>query len=431
MDEALLQCVWQMRLYSPGPLTTIDGTAVEVLHPGLKNIASGPDFANARVKIGNTLWAGDVEIHLKASDWHRHGHQNDRAYDKIILHVVANSDTSIARHDGSAIPQIVITPDARLISKYHDLINRADIDVACQDSLRTLPPIVVSDWINALAMQRIQAKALRVNDLLAASNGDWEEAAYVTLARALGFGTNADPMERLAKSLPLKIIRKHSDTLLSIEALLFGQAGLLNEDKIRAHHPYFDTLATEYAFLAKKFSLRPSSLPLKTGGMRPTSSPHRRIALLASIIYNNTSLCSSLANITDIDAARNLFATPLTGWWKDNYTFNHSDKQRAAGEVSESTLQLLIINSVVPFTTAYGMNHGDSQALAAAVDTLENLPAERNRIVSAFTYCGIRCPDALTSQALIHLRREYCEKRKCLDCRFGFRHLSSLKHSAL
>ena len=422
MDERFLQSVWQLRQWTADKMSTADGVAVEILHPGIRNRASGPDFSDARIKIGDILWAGDIELHVRASDWHRHNHDTDSAYDHVILHVVAVDDTPIARPDGNIIPQIVLTPKPGLLDRYHDLIARADIDVACQDTLRTLPSIIVTDWINALALDRLKDKASRIDEVIRATQGDWEEAAYRTLARALGFGTNADPMERLAKSLPLKIIRKHADSTLSVEALLFGQAGFLEGN---TECPYHEALKTEYAFLAKKFGLTANAFARKTSGIRPANFPHRRLALLATIIANNPSICGKLLSINNIDSARDFFAEPLSGWWSENYTFRPGEHPRQAkGDLTEASLQLLIINSVVPFALAYGLHHGDEHAVTKAIETLEQLPAERNRIVSAFTYCGIRCTDALTSQALIHLRRKYCEQRKCLDCRFGFRALT-------
>lgn len=402
---------------------TVDRRRVTVIDPGQLNANSGPDFFNAKIKIGDEMWAGDVEIHVKASDWHRHGHQDDPAYRSVILHVVGKDDTAITLNDGRVIPQMRMpcAPDFR--HTYDSLVTKAGCGLPCADEIKSLDAIYLHSWLDSLAYERLYAKTDRISGHLSRMAGDWESVCYITLARALGFGVNGDPFEHLAMSLPLQFIGKHSDSQLSIEALLFGQAGFL--DKAADDDPYITLLKNEYAFLSHKFSLKRTASPgWKMSRMRPTNFPHRRIAFLASLLFGGFKLMSRIIDATSVDKVRALFNIELAGYWARHYSFNSLLDEPKATALGRNSVDILVINVVVPLLYAYAMNVDSRERADHAINMLHELKAESNSIVAMFASSGIECTDAFTSQALIQLRRQYCETRKCLYCRIGHRMLS-------
>ena len=245
--ERLMQYVWQHRLLETTDMVTVDGRKVTVIDPGRLNTDAGPDFFNAKIKLGEAMWAGDIEIHVRASDWHRHRHDGDRAYDSVVLHVVDRDDTAVRRHNGEIIPQMVMKCEPEFHIRYHELVDRADIDLPCAEEIKTLDSLRLTDWLTSLAYERIYSKAAHIEELLARYTGDWEQTCYVILARALGFSTNSEPMERLAMSLPLHFLRKHSDSQLTMEALFFGQGGFL--DNAPKTDPYVEELIRELSLI--------------------------------------------------------------------------------------------------------------------------------------------------------------------------------------
>lgn len=418
-----MQYVWQHRLLEQTGLVTVDGRKVTVIDPGRLNTDAGPDFFNAKVKIGDNLWVGDVEVHVRASDWKRHHHDEDPAYNSVVLHVVDRDDTQVCRHNGEVIPQMRLCCSPDFHARYHELVDRADIDLPCANELPGLSAVHLSDWLTSLAYERVYSKADHIGELLAGYSGDWEQVCYVILARALGFGTNSEPMERLAMSLPLHFLRKHSDSQLAIEALLFGQGGFL--DKAPKCDPYVDQLVREHRFFAHKFSLKPlQPLGWKLARMRPHNFPHRRIALLATLVSGDSRLVNRIVRSRSIDELRGIFGVTLTGYWTSHFTFGPGS-ERSYESLSRSSVDILIINVAVPLMVAYGNRHGDEELVTRAFELLQELPAESNSIVSLFERAGISCKDAFSSQAVIHLRRNYCETRKCLYCRVGHRLLAA------
>ena len=421
--ERLMQYVWQHRLWNPAGMSTVDGRAVRIIDPGLLNTGAGPDFFNAKVSIGGEMWVGNVEIHYRASDWRRHGHDNDPAYDSVILHVVDRDDMPVRRHDGQIIPQMRM-PCAPEFSRHcSDLMGASAAGLPCASEIAAMPGVYLTDWVTTLGYERLYRKSDHLADLARRLKGDWEEIAYITLARAMGFGVNNDTFERLAMSLPLKFLRKHGDSPLSVEALLFGQAGLL--DGAPEKDPYVDRLVNEYRFLSHKFGLRPLSPGAwKLGRMRPWNFPHRRVATLAEIVARCGRIMSSLLAIDSEEKASEFFNFGLSGYWGRHYRFG-APSPHIEKAVSASSARLLMINAVVPLLHAYATSRGDDCLRDKAVEMLQQLKPESNTIVTMFTAAGIPCRDAFTSQALIQLRREYCERRKCLYCRIGHRMLSA------
>ncbi len=418
-----MQYVWQHRLWPGATMTTVGGERVDIIDPGLLNTGSGPDFFNAKIRIGNRMWAGNVEIHVRASDWTRHGHSADRAYDSVILHVVGADDARVTRPDGAEIPQVVMACNPALNRHYHELTDHTGDAPACAAYLPQFPAMHVCDWLTSLAMARLYRKSDHAAELSARFEGDWTAAVYVLLARGLGFGTNAEPFERLALSTPLRTLLRHADSPVAVEAMLFGQAGFLDTEAADA---YQARLKEEYSFMKAKFGLRqPHSLGWKTGRIRPQNMPYRRIALLAAMVAGGFRAGYGALDVTDIASARRLLATAPSDYWRTRYTFGPAAEGRVPSVLSDASVAALVINVIVPVLSAYGNRYGRPELHERAVDMLYALPPENNSVIRAFTGCGIACSDAFTGQALIELRRSYCDQRKCLYCRFGHRILSN------
>ncbi len=417
MMESLMQYVWQHRLLLQTDLATVSGERVSIVDPGTLNRDAGPDFFNAKINIGGRMWAGDVEIHVRASDWHRHGHDGNPAYDSVVLHVVDRDDCKVTRGNGEVVPQMVMKCVPDFHRSYSELVDRSDIDLPCAPQLSTFSRLHIADWLTSLAMERLYAKADHILSLLDTYTGDWEQAAYVMLARSLGFGKNSDAMERLARSVPLNFLRKHADSHTAIEAIFFGQAGFL--ESTAGADPYVGQLRREYGFLARKFSLRPpESLGWKMGRMRPQNFPYRRVATLASMVAGDFRIVARLVKMHTVEEAVEYFRKPLEGYWASHLTFG-VPSSRPCETMSRSSATILVINAVAPLLVAYGDRHGDESLVTRAVDWLQQLPAESNSLVAMFDRAGIPARDAFTSQALIQLRRAYCEPHRCLYCRFG------------
>lgn len=419
-----MQYVWQFRLWPAKDMVTVDGKRVDVIDPGLLNRDSGPDFFNAKVCIDGQLWSGNVEIHVRASDWHRHSHDSDPAYDTVILHVVEKDDARISRKNGQEIPQMVMACAPDFSIKYNALVNDPIRQLACSNELSSIPQINICDWITALGFQRLQNKADRVLAYLKRYNGGWLDAIYVTLARSMGFGTNSEPFELLAHSTPIRYILRHSDAGELIEAILFGQAGLLGSAE--GENEYHDFLSQQYRFLSAKYGLRPSTnIVWKTSRMRPQNTPHRRIASLAHMLRDSFPMSHSILNISDIEDAYRLFDFNLDGYWARHFNFSQQPSASSVKAFSRATSAILIINCIAPVLYAYGESIGDSSLQQKAIEILHHISPEQNSIVRIFEQAGVKASNAFDGQALIHLRKEYCIPRKCLYCRWGHRILSA------
>ncbi len=419
-----MQFVWQHRLGVDTNTLTADGRRVRIIDQGRLNTDAGPDFFNASVQIGDETWAGNVEIHVRASDWYRHHHDTDPAYDSVILHVVQHDDAPVYRKNGTVIPQMVMhcSPDAA--KRCNMLLNHAPTTLPCVNTIKSLPHIYHTDWLTALAMERLYKKSTRILDIVAQTGGHWEGAAYVTLARGLGFGLNSEPFETLAKNLPLKFLNRHHDELQTVEALLFGQAKLI-PDPSDGENTYATRLRMEFDFMARKFGLSPVPLSWKMARTRPQNFPHRRLALLAQMIHQGFYLVGKLDDARTIDDMRGLFNVELTGFWTNNYTFAGKGGGCTPRALSRASIDTLIINVAIPLLHARATSRGDLDGMSRCAELLEQLGSEENSIVRLFAEAGVESTDAFTSQALIELRREYCEKKKCIYCRFGHRMLSA------
>lgn len=420
--EKLMQYVWKHRLWRSEDMVTNTGKKVRVVDPGLLNTDAGPDFFNAKIEIDGHMWVGNVEMHYRATDWKRHHHDSDKAYDSVILHVVAKDDAPVRRTNGELIPQLVLEVSPQFNADYASLVG-ATIEVPCAEKIKQVPHLTIVEWVEGLAFERLHGKVERIHQLLDSFNGSWEDVCYVTLARNFGFGINNDAFERLARRTPLRLLGKHSDSVLQIEALLFGQAGMLDAQK-PGMDSYYNQLCTEYAFLSNKFQLTPMEKESwKLFRIRPQNFPYRRIAMLAQYIEGGFRMMNRILEAEGEKEMRALFEVELSGYWTKHYTFGKPN-ERATATLRRSSIDIILINTVAPLLYAYGELTGNYEMTDKAIKLLEDLRAESNSIVSHFVAYGIDCPDALTSQALVQLKREYCDARKCIYCKIGHHLLS-------
>lgn len=420
--EKLMQYVWKHRLWRSEDMVTNTGKKVRVVDPGLLNTDAGPDFFNAKIEIDGHMWVGNVEMHYRATDWKRHHHDSDKAYDSVILHVVAKDDAPVRRTNGELIPQLVLEVSPQFNADYASLVG-ATIEVPCATKIKQVPHLTIVEWVEGLAFERLHGKVERIHQLLDSFNGSWEDVCYVTLARNFGFGINNDAFERLARRTPLRLLGKHSDSVLQIEALLFGQAGMLDAQK-PGMDSYYNQLCTEYAFLSNKFQLTPMEKESwKLFRIRPQNFPYRRIAMLAQFIEGGFRMMNRILDAEGEKEMLALFEVELSGYWTKHYTFGKPN-ERATATLSRNSIDIILINTVAPLLYAYGELTGNYEMTDKAIKLLEDLRAESNSIVAHFVAYGIDCPDALTSQALVQLKREYCDARKCIYCKIGHHLLS-------
>lgn len=420
--ERLLQYVWKYKLFPLAPLMTTDGMPVEVIDAGRINSDAGPDFFNAKLKIGGTMWAGQVEVHERSSDWYRHGHQHDRAYDTVVLHVVGKADTVVTATNGRVIPQLELACPEGMMERYNDL-RKAEVRPPCFSVIATLPRFVVHSWLTALMVERCERKAGDITARLELLDHRWEDAFFATLARSFGTSVNSDTFEAWAMNIPYRAVDKHRDSLFQVEAIFFGQSGLLSEENAEADD-YYRRLQAEHRYLSRKFSM-PAPLTAerwKLARMRPGNFPHIRIAQLAMLYHTRQSLVSRILDARALPEVRELLSTEASSYWETHYTFGHTSPKRPK-RVGDNALNLIVINTVVPFLFAYGKHKRSDDLCERASLLLESLKPEDNYIVRQWAQAGIAPAHAADSQALIQLQKEYCDKRYCLRCRIGYEYL--------
>lgn len=411
MKEDFLYYLWENRLFT-GTLTTSQGELVEVVNPGYRNNDSGPDFLEARVKVGGQLWAGHVEIHVKTSDWRRHGHQDDKAYRNVVLHVVYCHDEMV-----NDIPVMELKShfDVALYHQYHELVN-AQRWIACERQLHEVLPFTKNTWLERMAVERLQEKAQKVDRLLTANKFDWEETLYRLLLRSFGMKVNNDAFETLASLLPFKTLLKHADQLTQLEAMLLGCAGFLT---IESEEDYPLLLKREFEVMRTKFNLL--SMPVerwKFMRMRPVNFPTVRLAQLAQMIHRQGPLFSKIKEAATTGEAKALFEVQASAYWDTHYRFSVMGPTHPK-RLGDSTADVLMINAVVPLLFCYGRFHKDERYCEKALRFLEYTDAEDNAIVRHYADRGMPPGNAMQSQALLHLNRYYCKRKRCLECSIG------------
>lgn len=419
MNEAFLYYLWKFRLYNSDNLQTQSGETIEVIHPGQQNTDAGPDFFNAKVKIGETLWAGNVEIHVKADDWQKHGHATNRAFDNTILHVVHDGVHEIKRKDNSIIPVLQLKNqfDAKRWNQYEQFIF-SKTWIPCANQIHTVDALTIQQTIDRMLTERMERKVKQIEVLLQQNKGSWEESFYQQLARNFGFKTNADPFELLARSLPLNILAKHKNNLFQVESLVFGQSGLLNKE---LKDDYAQKLFIEYNYLKEKFKLKPVEGHLwKFARMRPPGFPTIRLAQFAQLISQSSHLFSKILETTYYKDLKIYFDVTTSDYWKTHFVF---DKETNPVEktLGSSSIENILINTLAPFLFYYGQQKNEKHQTEKALEWLEQCAPENNLIIKNWKELNIKANSAYQSQALLQLKNEYCDAKKCLTCSIGLK----------
>ena len=411
MREEFLYYIWENRL-TDKDLKTTEGESIDIVATGYRNTDSGPDFLEAKIQIGNKLWAGHVEIHVKSSDWNRHGHQSDKAYKNVILHVVYENDLQV-----NDIPTLELKGhfDGSLFAQYQKLI-ASKTWIPCEKSISQVPVFTRLSWLDRMAVERLESKSGNVTKILEANQFDWEDALYKLLMRYFGLKVNNEAFEYLANILPFKTLLKHSDNLLQVEAMLMGCAGFL-EDDFTEEYPLL--LKREFSVMKAKFNLL--TMPAerwKFMRMRPSNFPTIRLAQMAQLVHKNGCLFSKIKAAKDTAEVKALFDVAASEYWETHWRFGFSTESKPK-HLGETTADVLIINAVAPLLFCYGKLHKDESVCETALQFLEETEAEDNAIIRHYAQYGITAENAMQTQALLHLYSYFCKRKRCLECRIG------------
>jgi len=411
-NEHFLQYVWKLQQFKRQDSNPdID---LEIIHPGFQNKHSGPDFFNAKVKINDTIWAGNVEIHSHSSEWYKHGHHKDSAYNNTILHVVEKHDKTIYNSSGREIPTIEISANKHLTENFTKL-QESPSEIACYSDIKTISPFEIRLCVEKMRIERLESRTELITDILNRSKNNWQTTFYILIARSFGMGINSEPFQLLAENLPLNLFAKHKDSLFQIETLLFGQAGMLTD----ATDEYHQLMCKEYRFLKKKYSLtaiEPSSW--KFAKTHPSNFPTLRIAQFAYLLHKSQSLFSKIIELEKLDEIRSLFSVSMSEYWHTHHRFGSVSKRKHK-KAGKTTIDKILINAVIPIMFVYGRKKNEEEFQTRAIKLLEQIEVEHNFIINSWEAIGFNAENAADSQGLIHLYKNYCQPRLCLNCCIG------------
>lgn len=412
MNEHLLQFIWQHLYFNRDQLSTIQQESVQIISQGLVNTNQGPDFLHAKLLINNVTWVGTIELHLKTSDWHKHGHTNDEHYNNVILHVVYEHDENAA----TAIPVLELKNriSSSLLQHYGQLMEQNSF-VACENQLQQVNSIVWDSWKERMVAERLQQKNEHIQNILQQTNRHWEEAFWQLLARNFGSPLNAEAFEAIAQSLPVTLLAKHKNQIHQIEALLLGQAGLLTGE-FAEDYPIM--LQKEYKFLQQKHQLKVVSYPIHFLRMRPSNFPTIRLAQLAMLIHLSNHLFSKVMEAKNLDDIRQMFTVTANDYWHYHYMLNEQSAFRKK-QLGKTMIDNLLINTVIPLLFVYADEQHNERTKEKAIQWLQQMPKEKNSITQQWEQAGATHQSAFDSQALLFLKKNYCTAKRCLHCAVG------------
>lgn len=415
MNERLLHFIWQFQYFNRNELAAITGEPVQVYFAGHYNSNQGPDFSDAKIKIGKTTWAGTVELHVYSSDWKKHKHSGDENYDNVILHVVWEHNIEPGKEPNN-IPVLELKGRVSkiLLQRYEELMNNASF-IPCEKMIGAVREITWRSWKDRLLAERLMRKAQTAELMLQQNNYHWEETFWWMLAKNFGARVNAAAFEEMARSIPVNVLAKHKSQMQQLEALLFGQAGLLKE---KHDDDYYKLLQREYKFLKEKYRLKPIHQPVHFLRMRPGNFPTIRLAQLAALIQNSAHLFSKIKETQQVKEVKKMFDVTANDYWHYHYRFGEKSalkKKNLGADMADN----IIINTIAPVLFAYGSYHKEEKYKDKALKWLEKTASESNSITKGFANIGIESNNAFDSQALIELKNEYCSRKRCLECGVG------------
>lgn len=416
MQEDFLHYIWKYQKFNTLQFVSSDKEPIEIVNPGQYNKNSGPDFFNAKIRIAGQLWAGNVEIHIKASDWYAHHHEIDEAYDNVILHVVWINDSAVYRNNNTEIPTLEIKPyvNRSLENNYLSLI-KSKSWINCESNFSEVDDFLLDNWLDRLYVHRLERKSLRIHELLVVSNNDWEAVLFKMLCKNFGLKVNANSFKSISNSFDFSVVRKLQNNSLDIEALFFGQGKLLEKD---FEESYFNDLKERYNFLRHKFALDNSSVgQVNFFRLRPSSFPTIRLSQLANLYVQRRALFSKIIEMNELKEFYEFFNVGTSEFWKTHYTFSKSSKS-SKKKLSKSFIDLLLINTIIPIKFSYAKTYSSSVE-DNLLDLVQNIKIESNSIVNKFLDLKTLNKSALVSQALLELKQEYCDKNRCLYCSIG------------
>lgn len=416
MKEDFLHYIWKFKKFNSLNLKTAQGELVTIIKSGDYLELSGPDFFNAHIEIGNQKWAGNVEIHLKSSDWYLHNHESDPAYKNVILHVVWENDTAIFRENNTEIPVLVLKDFvAREIVESHNELVTPKTWISCESGLQEIDKFVFKNWQERLFFERLERKSKFVYQLLEETNQDWEAVLFCLLAKNFGLNTNGNSFLQISKAIPFSIIRKESFEIENLEALLFGTSNLLEAEK---EDVYYKDLKFRYFYLLHKYQIEKTyTEPLQFFKLRPDNFPTIRLSQLAALYNKHQNLFSKIISLKSVDSVYRLLNVTTSPYWQNHYQFDKESPKKSK-MLSKSFIDLLIINTIIPLQFAYSSIMGESIA-EDLIDFMNEVTSEKNAIIDKFNSFGIKAKTAFESQTLLELKNEYCERKACLKCAIG------------
>ena len=412
MNERLLQYIWQFQYFNRNELCTVEGEEIQIIQQGKLNTNQGPDFTDARIRIGDTVFAGSVELHLKSSDWQRHGHSDDANYRNVILHVVYERDSEGKK--GMPVLELQSRIPKIMLERYGSLMNSGSF-IACANSISEVKEITWFAWKERLLAERLSRKTERILEMYRRTNGHWEETFWWLLARNFGSKINSDAFEQIARSLPVTILAKSKNSIHQLEALLLGQAGLLAGDFTE---DYPQLLQREYRFLKAKYKLPSVAQPVHFLRMRPGNFPSLRLAQLAMLIHTSLHLFSKVLDAETLPEVKQWLNVTANDYWHYHYLLNEPSSFKIK-KLGASMIDNIIINTLAPVLFAYGLYHNEEKYKTKALTWLEKTVAEKNSILNGFHLLSVSNKSAYDSQSLLELKNEYCNKKRCLECSVG------------
>ncbi len=416
MKEDFLHYVWQYKKFDFFGLTTVAGEPLTILNVGQYLQQAGPDFFNAQISIGGQKWAGNIEIHLKSSDWYLHRHEHDDQYDNVILHVVWEHDTPIFRKDNSEIPTLVLQSYVM-----HDVLNHylslstPKSWIYCENQITEIDPFIFNNWRERLFFERLERKAVPIQELLQQTDNDWEAVLFYMLAKNFGLNTNGEIFLKMAKSIPFSIIRKESFEVENLEALLFGKVDLLPMD---GEDFYSKDLQSRSTYITQKHRLKKTFLePVQFFRHRPDNFPTIRLAQLAMLYHKQQNLFSKIVATHTLEGFYELFDVGVSLYWQSHYQFDRESPKKKK-QFSKSFIDLLVINTIVPFQFAYAKSQG-KEISEPLLQLMESIAPEKNIIIEKFSNFGVHAQSACETQSLLQLKNNYCNHGKCMQCAIG------------